>query len=163
MTNSPELENLTGMDSVCVGRIVEVTETGKALVDFSLNQAVPIQARSIIDIPFQSEGPRRCNISVLLFLENGDPGLPIIIGIIHDSIHSDKPPSMQGITSATRPQELVLDGKKVVFEAKEEILLCCGKSSITLRKDGKIVLKGTHIVSRASRANKLRGAAVMIN
>jgi hypothetical protein len=50
-----------------------------------------------------------------------------------------------------------------MFEATEEISITCGKSSITLRKDGRVVIKGTDLVSRAARTNKIRGAAVKIN
>ncbi|MCC6418741.1 MAG: hypothetical protein IT429_10940, partial [Gemmataceae bacterium] len=49
------------------------------------------------------------------------------------------------------------------FDAKEEIVLRCGKSSITLRKDGKVVVLGAEVVSRASGTNKIKGAAVRIN
>jgi hypothetical protein len=50
-----------------------------------------------------------------------------------------------------------------VFDAKDEIQLRCGKSSVTLRKDGKIEIKGTQIVSRASGVNRIKGASVAIN
>jgi hypothetical protein len=65
--------------------------------------------------------------------------------------------------SLDRPSEAILDGQRIVFDAQNEIVLRCGKSSLTLRKDGKVVVRGTEIVSRASRTNKIKGAAVQIN
>ena len=50
-----------------------------------------------------------------------------------------------------------------MIEAEEEMILCCGKSSITLKKNGKIILRGTDLVSRSSGGNKIRGATVKIN
>lgn len=56
-----------------------------------------------------------------------------------------------------------VDGRRVVLHADDEILLECGASSILLRKDGKIIVKGAQIVSRASGRHKIRGASVQIN
>jgi hypothetical protein len=148
--------------AVCIGRIVEVTGEGHALVDFPLNQAGPIHARSVIYAPSRVEPQTREGIPVLLAFENGDPSLPIIIGIIQQELCNTSSQTQEAF-SESRPKEAVLDGKRVVFDAKEEIVLRCGRSSITLRKDGKIVVKGAQIVSRASGVNKLKGAAVMIN
>jgi hypothetical protein len=50
-----------------------------------------------------------------------------------------------------------------VIEGRDEVVLRCGQGSITLRADGKIVIKGTQLVSRASDTNKIRGASVQIN
>jgi hypothetical protein len=49
------------------------------------------------------------------------------------------------------------------LEAQEEIVLKCGEGSITLRKDGKIIIKGTHLLSRASGPNRIKGGSVQIN
>ena len=59
--------------------------------------------------------------------------------------------------------EARLDGKHLLIEAEDEIELRCGKGSITIRKDGKIVVKGTHILSRASGPHRIKGGNVSIN
>ena len=43
------------------------------------------------------------------------------------------------------------------------MVIRCGEGSITLTKDGRLVLKGRELVSRATEANKIRGALVSIN
>ncbi len=55
------------------------------------------------------------------------------------------------------------DGERVVLEGKKEIVLRCGKASITLTADGRIVLKGVELVSSASETNRIKGSRVKIN
>lgn len=146
---------------VCIGHIVRITEEGQALVDYPGNQSRTLEARSIIEVLSTCGGDREEKTPVLLVFENGNPDLPIIVGIVRDNVRS---PILQEVVRATeRPREGLVDKKRIVFDAEEEIVLQCGKGSITLKRDGKIVLKGTDIVSRASRTNKIQGGSVKIN
>ena len=52
---------------------------------------------------------------------------------------------------------------EIVIEAKKNLTFKCGDGSITLRKDGKILIKGKDLVSRAKRMNRIKGGAVTIN
>jgi hypothetical protein len=145
-----------------VGKITEITKEGRPRVDYPGNKLGPIEARSIIELPATLLDGRLDDIPVLLLFEGGDPSLPIIVGIIRDTVAS--PDRQAAISSPTGPmRDVSLDGKKLLFEAQEEIVLRCGKGTMTLRKDGKILVKGTEIVSRASGANKIKGASVLIN
>lgn len=58
--------------------------------------------------------------------------------------------------SAGAPDELVL-------EAKHSLCLRVGEGSITIREDGKILIKGKDLVSHAQRMNRIKGGAVSIN
>ena len=51
----------------------------------------------------------------------------------------------------------------VDLSAARSIQLRCGLSTLTLRADGTVVLRGVHVTSRASGVNKVKGAAVRIN
>ena len=82
---------------------------------------------------------------MLLLFENGDRRLPIVAGVLQEGARRQKPK------------------RALTFDAAEEITIACGKSSITLRSDGRVVIKRTELVSRASGTNKIRGAAVQIN
>ena len=154
---------------LCVGQVVRISAAGQAFVDFPGNRRGPIEARTILQGPIMDAASETAGqkaeaveTPVLLAFENGDPELPIIVGLIRDTF--DRPAHRQELTLASSPdQELVVDGKKVALSAKEEIVLRCGKSSITLRKDGAIIVKGTHVVSRSSGANKVQGATVRLN
>ncbi len=52
---------------------------------------------------------------------------------------------------------------QVVIEAKQRLTLKCADSSVTLRNDGKILVKGRDVVSHAARMNRIKGGAVAIN
>jgi hypothetical protein len=147
---------------LAVGRIVRVSEEGRAFVDWPGNLLGALEARSIVEPAGRCDSAVPEETPVLLVFENGDPSLPIVIGVIRDTVGPSA--SGQAATfSVERPKDAALDGRTVLLDAREEILLRCGKSSILLRKDGKIIVKGTEIVSRASGTNKIRGAAVKIN
>ena len=53
--------------------------------------------------------------------------------------------------------------KNLRIEALESIELKCGTSSFVMSKDGRVNLRGSDVTSRASRINKIKGAAVKIN
>jgi len=148
----------------CVGRIADVDEDGRPLVTFPGNQGEPVLARSTLDAPARAgEDPERLRDEpVLLVFENGDPGLPIIVGLVRQTLRPDPVrPEMELDVGASR--DVVVDGHRLVLEGKREILFRCGKSSMLLRPDGKVLIRGTHLVSRASGPNKIRGGSVDIN
>ena len=51
----------------------------------------------------------------------------------------------------------------LVLQAKESLTLRVGDGSITIRADGKILIKGTDLVSHAKNVNRIKGGAVAIN
>jgi hypothetical protein len=55
------------------------------------------------------------------------------------------------------------DEEQVVIEAKKNIVIRCGKASITLTKDGRIILRGEYVLSAATGMNLIKGGAVEIN
>jgi ribosomal protein S1 len=52
---------------------------------------------------------------------------------------------------------------ELTIEASKNLTLRCGSGSITLRADGKILIKGKDLVSHAQRLNRIKGGAVQIN
>jgi hypothetical protein len=57
----------------------------------------------------------------------------------------------------------LVDEHRIVLESKDEIVLRCGKASITLRRNGLIVLKGTYLESQSEGVNRIKGGSVKIN
>jgi len=51
----------------------------------------------------------------------------------------------------------------LLLEATRELTLRVGNGSITIRADGRILIKGTDLVSHAKRMNRIKGGAVSIN
>ena len=50
-----------------------------------------------------------------------------------------------------------------MIEADREVVLRCGDASITLTRAGKVIIKGSYILSRSSGYNKIKGAAIDLN
>jgi hypothetical protein len=59
--------------------------------------------------------------------------------------------------------EADVDGRRVRVVAKDEIVLECGEASITLRRNGKIVIRGTYVETYATGTNRVKGGQVRIN
>jgi len=59
--------------------------------------------------------------------------------------------------------EADIDGRRVRVVAKDEIVLECGQASITLRRNGKIVIRGTYVETYATGTNRVKGGQVRIN
>jgi hypothetical protein len=53
--------------------------------------------------------------------------------------------------------------REIKINAEEKIELRCGNSALMMSKDGKIVIRGTNVTSRASATQKIKGATVQIN
>ena len=97
-----------------------------------------------------------------LCLRNGDPNKPIIVGLMEDPL--EKLVSLELATDESETNnDITIDGKRVTLEAEDEVMLKCGKGSILIRKDGRIIVKGTNILSRASGPNRVKGASVALN
>jgi hypothetical protein len=85
---------------------------------------------------------------VALTFVGGDPARPIIL---------DKIARPAAFSTAT------IHHRELVFEADRQITLRCGKSSLTLTRDGKIVISGKDLLSRASSVNRIRGGVIQLN
>lgn len=147
-----------------VGRILKVTAEGRALVTFPGSGGGEVVARSALGEPPRAgeASDSLVGATVLLAFENGDPSLPIIAGVVREGLRPE----------AVRPEvhldmgenrDVLVDGQRLVFEAQQEILVRCGKSSILLRRDGKIVIRGANVVSRSSGPNKIKGSTISLN
>jgi hypothetical protein len=53
--------------------------------------------------------------------------------------------------------------ESLVLKADQQIVLSCGDSTITLRHDGKVLITGVDVVSRAARTQRIKGGSVQIN
>ncbi|MBZ4422606.1 DUF6484 domain-containing protein [Myxococcus sp. RHSTA-1-4] len=149
------------------GHLVGLDASGNPRIDFPGNTAGPVPARlaTVLDGKALQEAVARGQKVVLLF-ENGDPGLPFIMGLIQEPSATplldallESPPE----ATARRPLEAHVDGKRVVIEGQDEIVLKCGEASITLRRNGRVIVKGTRLDSRATGTHRIKGGAVEIN
>jgi hypothetical protein len=86
--------------------------------------------------------------AVLFWRPSPESGRGVVLGRIGPSV--DKAPAQEV------PDELVL-------EAKKGLVLRVGEGSITIRADGKILIKGKDLVSHAKRMNRIKGGSVSLN
>jgi hypothetical protein len=92
---------------------------------------------------------------VVLVFENGNPRLPIVIGLIEKQPLS-KPTSAPAI-------EADVDGRRVRVVGQDEIVLQCGKASVTLRRNGRVLIRGTYVETQSEGTNRIKGGQVQIN
>ena len=59
--------------------------------------------------------------------------------------------------------EVLVDGETLNVHAERQIELRCGKSSITLTRAGKVLIRGAYLLSRSSGVNRIKGGSVQIN
>lgn len=141
-----------------VGTVSAIDPSGCALVDYQGNVDGPRSARTTIQVRSPAE---IVGAQILLAFEGADITRPVIVGVLYEQLLCE--PLAAPTPLAGRALDVVVDGRHVQLEAQEELQLRCGKGSITLTKDGRIVAKGTDIVSRAARSQKIKGASVNIN
>jgi hypothetical protein len=151
------------VSGVRIGKITEIDDQGHVYVDFEGNRLGPISARFVDSMaPKLEKVFETADHRVLLVFENEDSKLPVIIDTIRDSIDeaAGKDPVAYQMDEA---DNVFIDGKRFTFDAKEQIVLRCGKSSITLTRAGKILIRGAYLLNRSSGVNRIKGGSVQIN
>jgi Domain of unknown function (DUF6484) len=150
-----------------VGWLVGTDATGRLLVDFPGNTAGPVAARLALITDAKSlQTAVSSRQKVVLLFEGGDPGLPFIMGLVQEPSPTPLVDALleeQSKVDPPAPVEARVDGKRVVIEGKDEIVLRCGEASITLRRNGKVIVKGTYLESRATGTHRIKGGSVEIN
>lgn len=136
---------------------------GRPLVDFEGNPHGPLPARTMVplDAAALTDGAARRRGVVLLF-DGGDPRRPIIAGFLEPVPETPALEAALATTLGPAP-EATVDGDRRVIEAKEEVVLRCGEASITLRRDGRVVIRGAYVETHAAGTNRVKGATVKIN
>lgn len=157
-TDLANAENLVTLGGIRLGRIVGVNSQGTLLVDFPDNPFGPLPALSTVTLLREMLNVER---EVLLAFAENDPQQPIVVGLVQQQAVLATP--QIGRFQPQSPLEVTADGQRLTVTAYSELQLRCGAGSITLRRDGKIVIEGTSILSRAKVCNRIKGGSVQIN
>ena len=156
-------ETLVDAAGVQLAAIVGVTDDGPQ-VQFQPDGS-PITARLAVSVTRErlDAAIAQCQQVVLLF-EHGDRTRPIIVGFI-ESVPAPVEPVEVGPVLPDRPSvvEADVDGKRVRITAQDEIVLQCGSASVTLRRNGRVIIRGTYVESRSDGTNRIKGGQVQIN
>jgi len=142
----------TKLEGVIIGVLVTLDKHNNPLVVFPSNpQEAGVKAKSTTVFNKQDIG---CEVALLF--EDGDAGKPLIIGRIQRP-EETKP------TVIEESVEIDIDDEHLILKAKQSITLKCGKASITLTKAGKILIRGSYVLSRSSGSNRIKGGTIQIN
>ena len=146
-----------------VGRLLGWSETDGPIVDHSSNPHGPIAARSTVPLDAKTVREAACsNQEVLLVFEAERSDKPIIVGLIQ-SRDSQVELKKTDADSGSTELEALVDGKRICLQAEDEIMLRCGDASITMRRDGRIVVRGAYVETRSKGVNRIKGGVVRIN
>lgn len=168
-----------------VGWIAGVDMAHGVLVDYEGNPRGPLPARSTVPLDSKAiDAAATTKQGAVLLFDKGDPTAPLILGLLQPvsttpllddllcappgptpSLPAGAPATGSAATtlSAGSPVEAKVDGKRVVLEGKDEIVLKCGQASITLWRNGKVVIKGVQLEAQATGVNRIKGGSVQIN
>ena len=131
----------TGLPEVIVGTLTGF-DGGAPIVEY------PHQDRDLVSLARTTVALADAQVghAVVLAFEQGDAARPIVVGVLRPAEAS----------AETTPQRLVLT-------AGREVVLRSGKASLTLTRDGRVIIQGEYLVSRASGVNRIQGGSVQIN
>ena len=120
--------------------------------------------------------------AVVVF-ERGDRTRPLVLGFLEpldmnpvspeagatpdNRIDTPSPtdtPASPGAEPAVMPCiEADVDGRRVKLTAQDEIVLQCGSASVTLRRNGRVVIRGAYVETHSEGTNRIKGGQVQIN
>lgn len=138
---------------VVIGELVALADDGRTPLVLYPGQpgSSTLPARTTVDLHGAHIGR-----SVTLIFEGADPAKPIVMGVLREGV---------GWPLPDRPAQVEVDadGERLLVSAREQIVLRCGKASITLTKAGKVLIQGAYILSRSSGVNRIKGGSVQLN
>ena len=150
-------------NELVVGLIDAIDEDGSVFVlppgtDKRIRARTAIQLNHFKDAPEQLVG---CDALLSVWGANWESA--IIVGLVSDTLWSTV--DLKASMNSVRDEKIDIrsDGRYVTIDSEKEIALTCGKSSIVLKRDGTVVIKGIRVTSRAAKTNRIKGASVNIN
>jgi Domain of unknown function (DUF6484) len=110
-----------------------------------------VLGRSTVDL----HGPH-IGREVLVQFIGGDARRPVVTGVLAGD---------PGSSVEIAPEQVAVDadGKRMLVTAQEQLVLRCGKASITLTKAGKVLIEGSYVLSRSTGPNRIKGGSVQLN
>jgi hypothetical protein len=147
------------IDGVVIGTLVDFGISGHPFVDYAANPMdEPLQAQAATALKKDKIGRQ-----VLLMFIDQDPIQPVVIGLLEVFGNDSACDQSDPVTVQPDGMTATVDGERITFTAEKEIVLRCGDSSITLTRAGKILIRGSYLLSRSTGVNRIKGGVVHIN
>lgn len=138
---------------VCIGTLVALRGDGiTALVHYDGQPgSAALDACSTVALR-----PVHIGCRVVLAFDRGNPTAPIVMGVVQ---------GLQAWPDADPPAQVEVDadGEQLTLSTRHQLVLRCGKASITLTAAGKVLIQGSYISSRSTGVQRIKGASVQIN
>jgi hypothetical protein len=143
----------TPFDAPATGVLVGfVPESHAPLVTFQGQPGTAaVPARTTMDLHAAHIGQE-----VVLMFEGGDLHRPLVMGVLRQ-------PNPNHVAPQPGAVEVDVDGERMLVSAKKQLVLRCGKATITLTKAGKILIEGTYISSKSSGVQRIKGGSIQLN
>jgi hypothetical protein len=140
------------LPAVVLGELVGIADDGVSpLVLFPQSTGhAAVRARSVVDLHGVHIGK-----TVTLVFELGDETLPIVTGVLRTEA--------QVPAEAAGQVDVDVDNRRMLVQARDQLVLRCGKASITLTRAGKVLIDGSYVLTRSTGMNRVKGGAVQIN
>jgi hypothetical protein len=135
---------------VALGRVLEIAQDGRMLLSIPVIDAEPLWAASLCRLSSEQIG-QTCAVQFI----NGDASQPLIIGVLLTEASSAA--ASVTVTEDDQPP------KQLMLEAKERLVLRCGKSFIIMTADGVIDMQGVYLSSRARATHRIRAGSLQAN
>jgi hypothetical protein len=141
------------VSGLLIGKLLALIDDGRtALVHFvAPSIRGGLRARSVVDLRDYHVGQ-----DVVIGFELEDRARPVVLGVLQGQPSWPLPQAPGQVT-------VDADGERMVVSAQVELVLRCGKSSISLRSDGHVEIRGETVVTHATAANRIRGGSVELN
>ncbi|HCR9749819.1 TPA: hypothetical protein OPR08_002024 [Citrobacter koseri] len=134
---------------IILGRIRKIDDS-EIIVEFD-----GIESKTTSICPLGKEDvDKTCAIQFI----QGDLNRPLVMGLIHStmSVKSTK-------KTDTGDMLVTRQGKQVVIQADDELVLQCGESCIVMTAEGTVYIRALYIDSHAQATQRLRGGSVQVN
>jgi len=143
----------TSLAGVIIGELLAITDDGRTPLVVYPGQAgtSALRAKTVIELHGVHIGK-----AVVLMFESGSPQRPIVMGVLRGSA---------GWPLTEKPGQVEVDanGERLLVSAKDQLVLRCGKASITLTKAGKVLIEGSYLLSRSTGVNRVKGGSIQLN
>ncbi len=138
------------LPGVVLGELVGVTSDGRPLV--RLEPGSTPYAATFAGFGAAPDWRQLTGARLAMAFVDGDRRQPLVLGVVGGTAAAP--------ATATAPTPMP---RNLKIAAGEEITIECGKSKIHLRADGRIEIRGEHLVSRSRGPNKVKGGSVHLN
>jgi len=146
-------KRLAAMSAVALGRILEVTLDGRVALSIPAIGAEPLWAAGSLC----RLSPEQVGVTCAVQFVDGDITRPVIIGALLDQSDGMVKRASVTVTQDNEPEKLL------ELEAKEQLILRCGKASIVMTADGVIDMRGVNLTSHTQQTHRILAASLRAN